>query len=125
MRILHWTSKDYIKFFFIPKGKIKRLPLLFGTFTISFLLYALQNVLMKFPKDQKIHFIWVVLIIAIIIFVIASIYSLFVLMIKRLRDLNHSGWLSLLTFIPIIQFVFWLYILLKKSDKTGFEPSNF
>lgn len=36
----------------------------------------------------------------------------FILSIKRLHDRNHSGWLSLLNMVPIVNLVFWFYLIL-------------
>jgi uncharacterized membrane protein YhaH (DUF805 family) len=42
------------------------------------------------------------------------------LYVFRLHDLDKSGWFSLLIFIPIVDFIFFIYLLFKK----GSEESN-
>lgn len=49
--------------------------------------------------------------------VLLSVYIGFVAGVKRCHDLNHSGWLNLLTCVPIVNFFFMLYLL--------FAPSKF
>jgi uncharacterized membrane protein YhaH (DUF805 family) len=36
-------------------------------------------------------------------------------LVRRLHDLNHSGWLILLIFVPVINFFWWLYVTLAPS----------
>ncbi|WP_081403361.1 DUF805 domain-containing protein [Acinetobacter equi] len=56
---------------------------------------------------------------------IIGYYFLIIFTIKRLHDLNLTGWLSLLLFIPLINFFFGLYLFFAKgnisSNKFG-EP---
>lgn len=40
------------------------------------------------------------------------IYLNIVLVVRRLHDLNKSGWMGLLLFIPVVQFFFMIYLLL-------------
>jgi len=40
------------------------------------------------------------------------IYLNIVLVVRRLLDLNKSGWMGLLLFIPVVQFFFMIYLLL-------------
>lgn len=51
------------------------------------------------------------LIIIFTIFYIALIYFSFIFAIRRLHDLNKTGWLSLLILIPLINFLFILYLI--------------
>ena len=41
-------------------------------------------------------------------------------MIRRLHDRDHSGWLSLLMFVPVLNIIFALYLVFAKGD----EKSN-
>jgi uncharacterized membrane protein YhaH (DUF805 family) len=51
-----------------------------------------------------------------LLFVLIYTYFAFVITIRRLHDVNLSGWWSLLGFIPLLNFFFHLYLLLKKGD---------
>ena len=54
----------------------------------------------------------------IMIFLISSTYYLFIaLKIKRLRDINLSGWFSLITLVPGINVLFEIFLCLKSSAK--------
>lgn len=52
------------------------------------------------------------------VIVLLYFYFSFVVVIRRLHDLNKSGWLLLLLFIPLINFLMAIYILLA-SGTTG------
>jgi uncharacterized membrane protein YhaH (DUF805 family) len=47
--------------------------------------------------------------------------SLFIFGRRRLNDLGHSGWFILLTFIPIVNFVFGLYLVFARGDEANNE----
>jgi uncharacterized membrane protein YhaH (DUF805 family) len=38
---------------------------------------------------------------------------------RRLNDLNHSGWLQLLLFIPFVNLFFWLYLVFAPGTPTA------
>lgn len=46
-----------------------------------------------------------------LILTLIYVYSLFTLMIRRLHDLNHTGWLSLLFLVPMINFFLVIYLM--------------
>ena len=53
--------------------------------------------------------------ILLLIFTISYVWLSFALIIKRLHDVNKSGWLSLLSFIPLINLFLGLYLLFVKG----------
>lgn len=57
---------------------------------------------------------------------LAIIVSLVIFIIQRLHDLNHSGWLSLLMFVPLVNLFFGLYITFaggtKGTNNYGLQP---
>lgn len=50
--------------------------------------------------------------------VVLYIYFNFVIIIRRLHDRDHSGWLCLLLFLPVVNFFFTLYLLFAQGDAT-------
>lgn len=56
-------------------------------------------------------------VILVIILLIALFYINIVCAIRRLNDLNRSGWLSLLLFVPVISNFFPFYLMLAPGDK--------
>lgn len=46
-------------------------------------------------------------------------YFAFVITIRRLHDINASGWWSLLSFVPMINLFFSVYLLVKKGHPTS------
>ena len=98
------------------RGKISRLPYLWGSLGLYFLvclavflvilLIILQ--LAQFPVDSLLLKIFSLLFfLGVVLF---AIYSHVVMSIKRLRDCGHNGWWSLLLFVPLVTFVFFLYL---------------
>lgn len=47
---------------------------------------------------------------------IAIIYFSFIFAVRRLHDRNHSGWLSLLMLVPLVNIAMALYLTLAKGD---------
>lgn len=52
------------------------------------------------------------------VLLVLYIYFNFVIIIRRLHDHNHSAWLCLLLFVPVVNFFFALYLLFAKGDAT-------
>ena len=61
-----------------------------------------------------------------LILVLASFFGSICITVRRLHDLNKSGWFSLVSFIPYVNFIFALYVLLAKGtdgvNKYGRDP---
>ncbi len=55
---------------------------------------------------------------------IAGIYFGLLFAIQRLHDLGNSGWLSLLIFVPLANFLFFLYLLFARGEdgENGYGP---
>ncbi len=80
---------------------------------IAFVLFAIFGSIIDPQNPESISI--VAIIIAAILY-IAFIYFSIVFMIRRLHDRNHSGWLSLLMFVPVLNVVFALYLIFAKGD---------
>ena len=50
-----------------------------------------------------------------------AIYFSVIFLIRRLHDRNHNGWLSLLIFVPVVNLVFTLYLLLAPGHNESNE----
>lgn len=66
---------------------------------------------------------------AIIVFVavyLAFLYYTIIFAIRRLHDRNHTGWLVLLIFVPVVNLIFALYLLFAKGDegRNNFGPKR-
>ncbi|MPW45511.1 DUF805 domain-containing protein [Acinetobacter guerrae] len=55
--------------------------------------------------------------IGVLILWVVVAYFHIVFLIRRLHDLNRSGWLCLLLLIPIVQFLFMLYVIFASGTK--------
>ena len=60
---------------------------------------------------------WLKLLFPIVIAALLLGYSSIVFTIRRLHDLNLSGWLFLLLYVPVIGSLFWLYTALAKGTE--------
>lgn len=47
---------------------------------------------------------------------LVMLYFSFVFTIRRLHDRNHTGWLSLLILVPLLNLIFILYLIFAKGD---------
>ena len=48
--------------------------------------------------------------------IITNLYMYFALAKRRLNDMNKTGWLALLLLVPIINIIFWLYLVFGRGD---------
>lgn len=105
------TGKHFIKFLLSPKGRIKRLPFLFGIAPLSAFLYFLSMVFNE--RAEQIETLSALL--AVLMILLLLLWAYWILHIKRLHDVNLSGWFSLITLIPIINLFFFFFLLFKKA----------
>lgn len=65
---------------------------------------------------------WVVVVAGYLAMIVVSV----IFLIQRLHDLNHSGWMCLLMFIPLVNFFFMLYVIFARgtqgSNNYGLRP---
>ncbi|ENW94058.1 DUF805 domain-containing protein [Acinetobacter dispersus] len=54
-----------------------------------------------------------------IIIYVAVLYYSFIFSIRRLHDRNQTGWLSLLMLIPLVNFLFFIYLSCAKGDESS------
>jgi len=97
----------------IFKGRITRRFFFFGGF-LNLTIMALISVDIDFlyssiELQSIITFFW-------LLFFILAIIALS-LVVRRLHDINKSGWYFVLLFIPLINFLFLLYLLFAQGDK--------
>ena len=109
---MNFTAQDLIQFFLVSKGRMKRLNFLLAVALICFISFCIAK--METQMQDK-------PIIVLIAFPLACLiaYAYFILSIKRLHDMNHSGWLCLIHFIPLVNFFFFFYLLLKAPVDVG------
>ncbi len=55
-------------------------------------------------------------IVGVIVMIPMMIFCAIIYPIRRLHDLGKSGWLVLITFIPLVNILFYLYLLFGKGD---------
>ncbi len=63
-------------------------------------------------------------IIGLVLYLPLIIFGGFIYPIRRLHDLGKTGWLVLIIFIPIVNILFYLYLLFGKGDQEENEYGN-
>ena len=103
-------SQGLIQFLFIPKGRIKRLEFFLSNVLLSLFLFVLVTFIQKIANNNDIFIALFFLFLACL-----SAYVSIVLTIKRCHDVNLSGWFYFLYFVPLVNFIFILYLLFRAS----------
>lgn len=52
-----------------------------------------------------------------VVYFFSSFVITFLPAVRRLNDLNRTGWLSLLLFVPFVNFLLWLYLVFASGDE--------
>lgn len=100
------------------RGRMGRLSFaawsLLSTILVVVAVLVISLIFTSFPSESTaVQLISTLLLIA--CYVVFLFYS-FIFMIRRLHDRNHSGWLSLLFIVPLINAILVLYLLFAKGD---------
>ena len=114
-----WQKNKFSDYPFSIKGRFSRLSYLAwaGLLSLAVLIVFMINTLLisrnisteaMLDQPPSLSYLFWPSFIALIIF----IYLSNVFMIRRLHDLNRTGWLCLIVYIPVIGFLFWLYLVL-------------
>ncbi|WP_410209671.1 DUF805 domain-containing protein [Aquirhabdus sp.] len=114
-----WQKNKFSDYPFSIQGRFSRLSYLawVGLLTLIALIVVLINTLLvsrnisaEAMLDQPptlSYLFWPSWIVLIIFFYLSNVF-----MIRRLHDLNRTGWLGLIVYVPVIGFLFWLYLVL-------------
>ena len=105
--------KKLFKMYFSSKGRMKRLPYLITSLSITFVFIVLLF-LGGFAFVSQAASPGKGMIVMAVAFLVCMI-SWVILTIKRLHDLNHSGWWVILSFLPYLNIPVILYLLIRKS----------
>lgn len=116
--MLKFSVKNLIDLLLSPKGRIKRIPYLFGIFLVAIIYYNLSSAAANFVDEIQSLFIAFTVVIFVLLIIL---WPFLVFHIKRLHDVNLSGWFSLIALIPFINFLFFLFLLFRKSV----EPNKY
>lgn len=116
------TVSTYLPSPWSLKGRIGRLRYVAYSFSLYLALLVPANLLLHLvfggpggPGNMR-------LLTALSLFAMAAMTM--VTSTRRLNDLGHSGWLSLLILLPLINILFWLWLALApaKADENRFGP---
>lgn len=107
--------------FFSPDTRIGRLRYLAHGFLLMIGWYILLGIGAALAMGAS-NIFWLLVALA----TVGMIVTMVILMIQRLHDLNQSGWMCLLTFVPLLGFFFYLYMLFapgaKGANNYGLQP---
>ena len=124
-----------------PSGRFTRLSFLAWSLILAFsfscvfallFLLGITGFALTGATDPALFFSHPMTIIAIILALlsyIGCIASIVIVFIRRLHDLNKSGWLVLLTFIPFVGIIFSIYVCVARGSTTtnnygAFRPTE-
>ena len=126
------TNETYQPKFFSMHGRIGRIRYLAYTLGVYLLMIPFGAVIAALGggsstfSSQGSSATSIIAIILIAILVIVGIFGIVVVTKRRFNDLNHSGWFSVLIFIPYIGIIPALYLMFfpgtKVSNRFGAKP---
>lgn len=101
--------------FFTSKGRLNRKSYIYRSIFLSFALGIIQLILeLATAAIEALELLFAVMILALCIFgFVAGIMML----ARRLHDLDKSGWWMLLLFVPLVNILFYIYILFFKGTE--------
>lgn len=101
--------------FFTSAGRLNRKSYIYRSIFLSFALGIIQLILeLATAAIEALELLFAVMILALCIFgFVASIMML----ARRLHDLDKSGWWMLLLFVPLVNILFYIYILFFKGTE--------
>lgn len=109
---------DLQKIFFSLEGRLNRKPYIIGTFSLS-LISTICGYFVEHSSSTLISIFGIIVGLA----VIAGSISL---LVKRLHDLDKSGYFGFIALIPIVGFIFGLYLMFAKGtdgpNRFGEDP---
>ena len=101
--------------FFTSAGRLNRKSYIYRNFFLSLVLGIIQLILeLATAAIEALELLFAVMILALCIFgFVAGIMML----ARRLHDLDKSGWWMLLLFVPLVNILFYIYILFFKGTE--------
>lgn len=114
------SSETGVIKFFSPNCRIGRLRYLAHVMLATLVLYAVLLPMALLMAQYSDFAIFIGLVLGAVY--IGAVVVLFIILIQRLHDLNHSGWLSLLSLVPIVNIPFAIWVLFWPGAKA---PNNY
>jgi len=108
------------------KGRINRFRFFWYPFGISLAVLPIYFVLVMMLIGSELLLLTAIP--AALVHLYTQVWSVS-LLVRRLHDLNRTGWMALLLFIPLVNFVFGIYVVFFKgtdgSNKYGEDPLEY
>jgi len=120
------SNETYQPKFFALNGRIGRVRYLGYSFAASMLLMPVIGILMAFAgvfaaASGRAGAAAGMGIFAMVVIWVLLVAVGIILARRRLHDLGQNGWLSLLTWVPLVGFVFWLWLVFGAGDEQSNE----
>src|SRR5690554_6609191 len=80
------------------------------SFALTLLILVIAIIAPNLLVDLSSGSMGIGMILLVIIYIVAFYYS-FIFTIRRLHDRNHTGWLSLLILVPVVNIILGLYLI--------------
>ena len=103
-----------LKSFLTFKGEIGRLEYFIKGIIINVVPAILMSPMFFIPEESPVIFPFLLLAIALVVLMFIATFAI---IFQRLNDLKQNHWLILLVFIPVVNFIFGLYLLFTPSKK--------
>lgn len=117
METISETKSNFSPSIFSPKGRIGRLSFLAWNIITLLVILVFGFIIGLISSTYHINLTGVISSILLGAIYIICIYFTYILTIKRLHDRNKSGWMSLLSLIPIINLLLFIYLICAKGDQ--------
>ena len=116
---------------FSPKGRFSRYSFLAWNLVLNIMVMIVAAVIMAITgaasglmtatdPNEMMAFYGSATGLMMIVLILASLVFSIIFFVRRLHDINMNGWWSVLIFIPIVNIIFGIYVLVKK----GVEGTN-
>jgi type IV pilus assembly protein PilA len=103
---------------FSPSGRLGRVRYIGYTFGLSFLILLLMGIAVAIAAAVDPNVAFIVAAIGYVVLIVVQ----FLLTIQRAHDMNTTGWLSLIVFIPLAALVFWFVPGTRGENAYGKQP---
>ncbi|MDM1486289.1 MULTISPECIES: DUF805 domain-containing protein [Acinetobacter] len=85
------------------------------SFALTLLILVIAIIAPNLLVDLSSGSMGIGMILLVIIYIVAFYFS-FIFTIRRLHDRNHTGWLSLLILVPVVNIILGLYLIFAPGD---------
>ena len=120
--------------FFSWQGRLNRKPFIWRSVVVFGLLFLLEMLTMlvlginldEDSEDIVLDNMQTLMLVIFVLAVLVAVIATYMLTIRRLHDLDKTGWLVLLNFVPFVNIAFSIYIMVAEGtvgkNRYGHDP---